>query len=75
VLRQHVSRRTKEIGLRRADGGTASDAYLQVSGELLGRLSGVGPDNSCFSPLLGAGRLMTHEIFSASLGLLAVMYR
>jgi putative ABC transport system permease protein len=35
VLWQNVSRRTKEIGLRRALGGTAGDVHKQVLGELL----------------------------------------
>jgi putative ABC transport system permease protein len=35
VLWQNVSRRTKEIGLRRAVGGTARSIHLQVLGELL----------------------------------------
>jgi putative ABC transport system permease protein len=35
VLWQNVSRRTKEIGLRRALGGTARDVHKQVLGELL----------------------------------------
>lgn len=35
VLWQNVSRRTREIGLRRALGGTAGDVHKQVLGELL----------------------------------------
>jgi len=35
VLWQNVSRRTKEIGLRRALGGTSKNIYWQILGELL----------------------------------------
>jgi len=34
VLWQTVTRRTMEIGLRRAQGATAADIYLQIMGEL-----------------------------------------
>lgn len=78
VLWQSVSRRTKEIGVRRALGGHAGDIYKQILGELLliataGLL--IGTAVVAQVPLLGILDWMTPGIFAASLGFsLAVMY-
>jgi len=78
VLWQNVSRRTKEIGLRRALGGTAADIYGQVLGELLvvasiGLLLGTALVAQV--PLLEMTDWMTPGIFATALAFsLLVMY-
>jgi putative ABC transport system permease protein len=75
VLWQNVSRRTKEIGLRRAMGGTAGDVRKQILGELLvivtiGMLLGSALLGQV--PLLGLVNWMTPDLFAASLALSAL---
>jgi putative ABC transport system permease protein len=78
VLWQNVSRRTKEIGLRRAVGGTVSDVHKQVLGELMvvatvGILAGVAIVAQ--APLLAIVDWMTPGIFTAALVLtLVILY-
>jgi putative ABC transport system permease protein len=78
VLWQHVSRRTPEIGVRRAIGGTAVYIYLQISGELLLIATGgllLGTILVLQIPLLELMDWMTRGIFAVSLAIsLAVMY-
>jgi len=78
VLWQNVSRRTKEIGVRRAAGASAGDVYKQILGELvvivtIGLLVGIAVVAQV--PLLGIVDWMTPGIFAAALVFsLAVMY-
>jgi putative ABC transport system permease protein len=78
VLWQNVSRRTKEIGVRRAFGGHAGDVYKQILGELLviatiGLLLGAAVVAQV--PLLGIVDWMTPGIFAAALAVsIAVIY-
>jgi len=78
VLWQNVSRRTKEIGVRRALGGHAGDIYKQVLGELLviATIALVfGIVVVAQAPLLGIVDWMTPGIFAAALALsLVVLY-
>jgi len=78
VVWQSVARRTREIGLRRALGGTARDVYMQVLGELvviatLGLV--LGSLLVAQAPLLGLVSWLTGKLFFVSLGVsLGLMY-
>ena len=78
VVWQSVARRTREIGLRRALGGTARDVYAQVLGELvviatLGLL--LGSLLVAQAPLLGLVSWLSGKLFLVSLGVsLGLMY-
>ena len=78
VLWQNVSRRTQEIGLRRALGGTTHNVYRQILGELIvlttfGLL--IGTLIVAQFPLLGIIAIVPVEVYALALIIsIAAMY-
>jgi putative ABC transport system permease protein len=78
VLWQNVTRRTRELGIRRAVGATAAGVCLQILGELLA-LTTVAAATGSFlflqAPVLGIASWVTWRIYLAGLAVsLAVLY-